>query len=80
MSRTATAPLTILRSRGRVGQRLFQFLIDLEDVDLQETVQQLFDRKAECQRLVVADVHCLAFTRAATSLAEAIGGALGDVE
>lgn len=65
------------------GQRLFQFLIDVEDVDLrQETIQQqLFDSKArDATIVVVADVHSLAFTRAAPSLAEALGGALADLE
>ncbi len=65
------------------GQRLFQFLIDVDDVDLREdTIQtQLFDSDArDATVVVVADVHSLAFTRTATSLADAIGGALADLE
>lgn len=69
--------------RRAAGQRLFQFLIDVDDVDLrEETVQaQLFDSNArDATLVVVADVHSLAFTRAATSLADALGGALADLE
>lgn len=65
------------------GQRLFQFLIDVDDVDLREEViqAQLFDSTAcDATVVVVADVHSLAFTRAATSLADAVGGALADLE
>ena len=69
--------------RCAAGQRLFQFLIDVDDVDLrEETIQgRLFDSKArDATVVVVADVHSLAFTRVAASLAEAIGGALADLE
>jgi hypothetical protein len=65
------------------GQRLFQFVIDLDDVDLREetTQRRLFDSNArDATLVVVADVHSLAFTRAAASLAEAISGALVDLE
>lgn len=65
--------------RRAAGQRLFQFLIDVDAVDLREETiqQQLFDSNARDATIVVAaDVHSLAFARAATSLAEAIGGAL----
>ena len=69
--------------RHAAGQRLFQFLIDVDEVDLrEEAVQaQLFDSDArDATVVVVADVHSLAFTRSATSLAGAIGGALADLE
>jgi len=69
--------------RHAAGQRLFQFLIDLDDVDLrEESIQaRLFGSDArDATVVVVADVHSLAFTRAAPSLAEAIGGALADLE
>jgi hypothetical protein len=69
--------------RCAAGQRLFQFLIDVDDVDLREETiqQQLFDSNArDATLVVVADVHSLAFTRGATSLADAIGGALADLE
>jgi hypothetical protein len=69
--------------RQAAGQRLFQFLIDLEDVDLRkETIQRrLFDSDArDATLVVVAEVHSLVFTRAATSLAEALSGALADLE
>ena len=69
--------------RHAAGQRLYQFLIDVDEVDLrEETIQaQLFDSNArDATVIVVADVHSLAFTRAATSLAEALGGALADLE
>ena len=59
------------------------FLIDVDEVDLrEEAIQaQLFDSDVrDATVVVVADVHSLAFTRAATSLAEAIGGALADLE
>ncbi len=65
--------------RRAAGQRLFQFLIDVDAVDLREETiqQQLFDSNARDATIVVAaDVYSLAFARAATSLAEAIGGAL----
>jgi hypothetical protein len=57
--------------------------IDVDDVDLrEETIQaRLFDGKArDATVVVVADVHSLAFTRAAASLADAVGGALADLE
>jgi hypothetical protein len=69
--------------RRAAGQRLFKFLIDIDDVDLrEETIQaQLFDSNArDATVFVVADVHSLSFTRAATSLADALGGALADLE
>jgi hypothetical protein len=69
--------------RSAAGQRLFQFLIDVDDVDLREEAIQarLFESTArDATVVVVADVHSLAFTRAATSLAEALGGALADLE
>jgi hypothetical protein len=69
--------------RHATGQQLFQFLIDVDDVDLREDTiqQQLFDSNArDATVVVVADVHSLAFTRAATSLADALGGALADLE
>lgn len=56
---------------------MFQFLIDLDDDDLrEETIQRrLFDSNArDATLVVVAGVHSLAFTRAATSLAEALSG------
>jgi hypothetical protein len=49
--------------RDAVGQRLFQFLIDVDDVDLrEEAIQaQLFDSDAcDATVVVVADVHSLA--------------------
>jgi hypothetical protein len=69
--------------RQAVGQRLFQFLIDLDDVDVrEETIQRrLFDSDArDATLVVVAEVHSLVFTRAATSLSEALSGALADLE
>lgn len=83
ISDVATALEEAYARRHAAGQRLFQFLIDVDDVDLrEETIQaQLFDSNArDATVVVVADVHSLAFTRAATSLAEAIGGALADLE
>jgi hypothetical protein len=71
------------RPPPRGDQGLFQFLIDVENVDLrQETIQQqLFDSKArDATIVVVADVHSLGFTRAATSLTEALSGALADLK
>jgi len=65
------------------GQRVFQFVIDVDEVDLREEAIQrrLFDSDArDATVVVVADVHSLAFTRAATSLAEAVGGALADLQ
>lgn len=65
------------------GQRLFQFVVDVDEVDLrEETIQRrLFDSDAgDAIVVVVADVHSLAFTRAASSLAEAVGGALADLQ
>ena len=79
----ATALEEARARRCAAGQRLFQFLIDVDDVDLrEETIQaRLFDGKArDATVVVVADVHSLAFTRSATSLAGAIGGALADLE
>ena len=48
----------------------------------EEAIQaQLFDSDArDATVVVVADVHSLAFTRTATSLADAIGGALADLQ
>jgi hypothetical protein len=69
--------------RQAAGQQIFQFLIDIDDVDLrEEAIQaQLFDSDArDAVVVVVADVHSLAFTRTATNLADAIGGALADLE
>jgi hypothetical protein len=69
--------------RCAAAQRLFQFLIDLDDVDLrEETIQaQLFASNArDATVVVVADVHSVSFTRAASSLADALGGALADLE
>ena len=74
---------TALAEAHAVDQRLFQFLIDVDHVDLREdTIQaQLCDSNArDATVVVVADVHSLAFTRAATRLADAIGGALADLE
>jgi hypothetical protein len=74
---------TAIEEAHAAGQRLFQFLIDVDDVDLrEEAVQaQLFDSDArDATVVIVADVHSLAFTRTATSLADAIGGALADLE
>lgn len=74
----ATAPSEAHARRPATGQRLFQFLIDVDDVDLREETiqQQLFDSDArDATVVVVADVHSLAFTRAVTSLADAVGGA-----
>lgn len=73
------------RARHHVagGQRLFQFVVDVDEVDLrEETIQRrLFDSDAgDATVVVVADVHSLAFTRAASSLAEAVGGALADLQ
>jgi hypothetical protein len=79
----ATAIEEAHADRHAAGQRLFQFLVDVDEVDLrEEAIQaQLFDSDArDATVVVVADVHSLAFTRAATSLAEAIGGALADLE
>jgi hypothetical protein len=79
----ATALSEAHARRPAAGQRLFQFLIDVDDVDLREETiqQQLFDSDArDATVVVVADVHSLAFTRAATSLADAIGGALADLD
>lgn len=79
----ATASEEAHARRQAAGQRIFQFLIDVDDVDLrEEAIQaQLFDSDArDAAIVVVADVHSLAFTRAATSLADAIGGALADLE
>jgi hypothetical protein len=79
----ATAIEEAHADRHAAGQRLFQFLVDVDEVDLrEEAIQaQLFDSDArDAIVVVVADVHSLAFTRAATSLAEAIGGALADLE
>jgi hypothetical protein len=62
---------------------LFQFLIDLDDVDVrEETIQRrLFDSDArDATLVVVAEVRGLAFTRAATSLAGVLSGALADRE
>jgi hypothetical protein len=56
----ATALEEAQARRHAAGQRLFQFVIDVEDVDLrQETIQQqLFDSKArDATIVVVADVH-----------------------
>lgn len=83
ISDVATALMQAQDLRHAAGQRMFQFLIDVDDVDLREqtTQQQLFDSDArDATVLVVADVHSLAFTRAATSLADALGGALADLE
>jgi len=69
--------------RRAAGQRLFQFLIDLDYVDVrEETIQRrLFDSDArDATLVVVAEVRGLAFTRAATSLAGALSGALADRE
>jgi hypothetical protein len=74
---------TAIEEGHAARQRLFQFLIDVDEVDLrEEAVQaQLFDSDArDVTVVVVADVHSLAFTRSATSLAGAIGGALADLE
>ncbi|MDT7596732.1 MAG: hypothetical protein QOJ06_2278 [Pseudonocardiales bacterium] len=79
----ATAIEEAHADRHAAGQRLFQFLVDVDEVDLrEEAIQaQLFDSDArDATVVVVADVHSLAFTRAATSLADAIGGALADLE
>ena len=79
----ATALVEAQDRRHAGGQRLFQFLIDVDDVDLREETiqQQLFDSDArDATVVVVADVHSLAFTRAATSLADALGGALADLQ
>jgi hypothetical protein len=79
----ATALEEARARRCAAGQRLFQFLIDVDDVDLrEETIQaRLFDGKArDATVVVVADVHSLAFTRVAASLADAVGGALADLE
>lgn len=65
------------------GQRVFQFVIDVDEVDLREEAIQrrLFGSDAgDATVVVVADVHSLAFTRAATGLAEAVGGALADLQ
>ncbi|WP_297700079.1 hypothetical protein [Mycobacterium sp.] len=82
MPDVATA-LAQAHDRHAAGQRLFQFLIDVDDVDLREEgiQQRLFDSDArDATVVVVAEVHSLAFTRAATSLADALGGALADLE
>ena len=79
----ATALKEAHAHRLAAGQRLFQFLVDVDDVDLREEAIQarLFDSDArDATVMVVADVHSLVFTRAATSLAEAIGGALADLD
>jgi hypothetical protein len=74
---------TAIEEAHAAGQRLFQFLVDVDDVDLREEAVQarLFDSDArDATVVVVADVHSLAFARAATSLADAVGGALADLE
>jgi hypothetical protein len=65
------------------GQRVFRFVIDVDEVDLREEAIQrrLFGSDVgDATVVVVADVHSLAFTRAAAGLAEAVGGALADLQ
>jgi hypothetical protein len=70
----------VIARRRAAGQRLFQFLIDVDDVDLrEETIQtQLFDSDArDATVVVVAEVRSSSFTRAATSFADAFGRRAG---